>query len=244
MGQRILERVPQVQQAGEVAAVEAGKGVLGRVALRVTRRCRGRSATSRRSSSPASRTCPRPRRPGLGQDDLRAGRDGVAYSTSRVVSLAQPTMVESVASNGGMFPNFITCRSGSGNPHSVRAEMSHLFRTVRYLRGGHCRIIDQAADTVLSGNRLVPGSGRVYTGATRPGGGWWRSPATNTPRGVTNRHPARSELMRSREIEEKVGRTILVVGWWLLLVSTRRGGWKRNFAAMRRGSWWSIPGRT
>ena len=23
-----------------------------------------------------------------------------------------------------------------------------------------------------------------------------------------------------------------------------RGGWKRNFAVTRRGSWWSIPGRT
>ena len=27
-------------------------------------------------------------------------------------------------------------------------------------------------------------------------------------------------------------------------VSTRHGGWKRNFAVMRRGSWSSIPGRT
>ena len=40
-----------------------------------------------------------------------------AYSTSRVVSSAQPTMVESVGSNAGTLPNFITCRSGSGNPH-------------------------------------------------------------------------------------------------------------------------------
>ena len=40
-----------------------------------------------------------------------------AYSTSRVVSSAQPTMVESLGSNGGTLPNFMTCRSGSGSPH-------------------------------------------------------------------------------------------------------------------------------
>ena len=45
------------------------------------------------------------------------GAMACAYSTSRVVSWAQPTMVESVGSNGGTLPNFITCRSGSGNPH-------------------------------------------------------------------------------------------------------------------------------
>jgi len=40
---------------------------------------------------------------------------------------------------------------------SVRAEMSHLFRTVRYLRAGHCRVMDHVTDIVLSGDRLVPG---------------------------------------------------------------------------------------
>ena len=48
---------------------------------------------------------------------LAPGAMECAYSTSSVVSSAQPTMVESVGSNAGTLPNFITCRSGSGNPH-------------------------------------------------------------------------------------------------------------------------------
>jgi hypothetical protein len=40
-----------------------------------------------------------------------------AYSTSRVVSAAQPTMSELVGSNAGTLPNLMTCRFGSGNPN-------------------------------------------------------------------------------------------------------------------------------
>src|SRR3984957_11179394 len=39
------------------------------------------------------------------------------YSTSRVVSSAQPTWVALFGSNGGTFPNFMICRVGSGNPN-------------------------------------------------------------------------------------------------------------------------------
>ena len=40
-----------------------------------------------------------------------------AYSTSRVVSSAQPTMVELVGSNAGMLPNLTIRRSGLGKPN-------------------------------------------------------------------------------------------------------------------------------
>src|SRR5580704_1176476 len=42
-----------------------------------------------------------------------------AYSTSRVVSAAQPTMVALVGANGGMVPNCSICKSGFGKPNSA-----------------------------------------------------------------------------------------------------------------------------
>ena len=42
-----------------------------------------------------------------------------AYSTSRVVSSAQPTWVSLVGSNGGTLPNFKTFRLGFGKPNCL-----------------------------------------------------------------------------------------------------------------------------
>ncbi len=42
-----------------------------------------------------------------------------AYSTSSVVSSAQPTWVALVGSKGGTLPNFTICRSGSGKPNCL-----------------------------------------------------------------------------------------------------------------------------
>ena len=105
---RVLERVPQVEQAGEVAAGEAGEGVLGRaealrdhVADAVVDR-----ATSRRSSSPGKPDVPSVSATGVSTSTIFApGAIACAYSTSSVVSSAQPTMVESVGSNGGTLPD-------------------------------------------------------------------------------------------------------------------------------------------
>ena len=42
-----------------------------------------------------------------------------AYSTSRVVSSAQPTWVELVGSKAGTLPNLMICRSGLGRPNCL-----------------------------------------------------------------------------------------------------------------------------
>ena len=46
-----------------------------------------------------------------------SGATECAYSTSRLVSSAQPTMVELAGSNGGTLPNLTIRRSGSGKPN-------------------------------------------------------------------------------------------------------------------------------